>query len=257
MSFDTLLLENRNSIATITLDRASSGNRMTEKMALEIREACQQVEQDDSVRVVVVTARGDAFCLGTETSETGSAPLQAEKLPSLAASGHLAAISKPLIGALNGDAVDQGLELALACDIRIASDAARLGLTQIKDGLIPWDGGTQRLPRLVGRGQAMHMVLTGCLLSACQALQIGLVNQTEPTAAETLSKAWQVAATIAGHGPIAARYLKEAVHGGLEVTLGQGLRLEADLGLLLQSTEDRAEGIRSFLERRPPEFRGR
>ena len=130
-----------------------------------------------------------------------------------------------------------------------------MGLTQVGDGAMPWDGGTQRLPRLVGRTRAMEMVLTSRLVDAREALEIGLVNQVvEPD--RVLRRSLDVASTIAGQGPIAARYLKEAVLKGLDMTLEQGLRLEADLSFLLQSTTDRAEGIQSFLEKRKPEYKG-
>ena len=158
------------------------------------------------------------------------------------------------MAAVIGNALDQVLELALACDLRIASDASRFGLTQIMDGLIPWDGGTQRLPRLVGRSLAMEMVLSARVLDAPEALEIGLVNETVPTDMVS-ARAKEMAQLIAGHGPIAARYLKEAILKGADLTLEQGLRLEADLNLLLQTTTDRAEGVGSFLERRRPHYR--
>ena len=164
-------------------------------------------------------------------------------------------MEKPVIAALSGDALDQGLELALACDVRVASLDARLGMTQLARGLLPWDGGTQRLPRLVGRAAATEMLLTGATLDAARALEIGLVNESvDPD--RVAERAAEIAATVASHGPIAARYTKELVHDGLDMTLDQGLRLEADLNFLLQSTADRAEGVASFLERRGAVYRG-
>ena len=157
--------------------------------------------------------------------------------------------------ALNGDALGQGLELALACDIRVASETSRFGLTQVEEGSLPWDGGTQRLPRLVGRGSALEMILTSRILTAKEAMDIGLVNEIAAHD-QVPVRAQQIAATIACHGPIATRYLKEAVTQGMDMTLEQGLRLEADLNITLQSTSDRAEGIRSFLDRRTPEYTG-
>ena len=257
MAFQTIRLEIENRIATLTLTRASSGNSIDESLASELREACAQLRQDDDVWVVVLTGEGDAFCRGADlstfTDQNGSV---LDNLRSLKVSESVAAIEKPVIAALNGDAIDQGLELALACDMRIASEQASFGLTHVEHGLMPWDGGTQRLPRLIGRGAATEMILTSRIMDAQEALDIGLVNEiAEPD--RVLEQARQTASTIAGHGPIAARYLKELVLKGLDMTLEQGLRLEADLNFILQSTSDRAEGIGSFLERRgTPQFRG-
>lgn len=257
MAFETILVEKDGWVSSLTLARPSSGNAINERMAFELGDASDQLSRDDDVRVVIVTGQGDAFCRGADAS-TPQDRVEAsalEALRSLKVADRIAAMEKPVIAALNGDAMDQGLELALACDIRIAAAHARFGLTQVKSGLIPWDGGTQRLPRLVGRGRAMELILTSRTLDAQEAVGMGLVNEMVQ-ADKVLSRAREVALLIAGHGPIAARYLKEAVLKGLDLALEQGLRLEADLSVVLQSTADRAEGIRSFLERRPPRYRG-
>ena len=245
MTLRTLALAIEEHVATVTLDRPAAGNSVNELMASELRETCESVDADPDVRVVLLTGRGDAFCLGTD----GPGPVDG-----LRAAAAVAAVRKPVIAVLNGDAVDQGLEIALACDIRIASTCARLGLTHLARGAIPWDGGTQRLPRLVGIGRAMDMLLTSRLLDAGEALEAGLVNELAE-AADLRTRARALAGTVAGQGPIAARYLKEALLKGADMTLEQGLRLEADLNIILQSTADRAEGIRSFLERRSPLYR--
>lgn len=245
MTLRTVTLAIEEHVATVTLDRPASGNSVNELMASELRETCESVDADPDVRVVLLTGRGDAFCLGTD----GPGPVG-----DLRAADAVAAVRKPVISVLNGDAVDQGLEIALACDIRVASTCARLGLTHLARGAIPWDGGTQRLPRLVGIGRAMDMLLTSRLLDAGEALEAGLVNELAE-AADLRTRARALAGTVAGQGPIAARYLKEALLKGADMTLEQGLRLEADLNIILQSTADRAEGIRSFLERRPPVYR--
>ena len=255
MPFETILVENEGRLATLTLDRASTGNAVNQRMAVELADACEQLDQDDDIWVVVITGIGDAFCLGADSSVTQMAQAGAESLLSLRVAGCVAAIEKPVIAALNGDAIGQGLELALACDMRIASSQARFGLTQVNDGLMPWDGGTQRLPRLVGLGRAMEMILTSRMVDAGEALEMGLVNEAaEP--GQVMQRVQETASTIAGQGPIAARYIKEAVLKGQDMTLEQGLRLEADLNIILQSTADRAEGIRSFLEKRSPQYRG-
>ncbi len=245
MTLRTLTLAIEDSVATVTLDRPAAGNSVNELMASELREVCESVEADPDVWVVLLTGRGDAFCLGTD----GPGPVE-----NLRAAAAVAAVRKPVIAVLNGDAVDQGLEIALACDMRVASTYARLGLTHLARGAIPWDGGTQRLPRLVGIGRAMDMLLTSRLLDAGEALEAGLVNELAE-AADLRTRARARAGTVAGQGPIASRYLKEALLKGADMTLEQGLRLEADLNIILQSTADRAEGVRSFLERRSPLYR--
>lgn len=252
-------VETEGHVATVTLDLASSGYAFDELAAAELRDACRRIAHDEAIRAAIVTGFGDAFCRGTEAmrDHASSTPCvhAPEALDRLRVADAVAAIGAPVIAALNGDATDQGLELALACDVRIAANGARLGLTQLRAGLIPWDGGTQRLPRLVGLGRAMEMVLTCRLVTAAEALEMGLVSEVvEPGLA--LERARQVASVIAGHGPIAAGYAKEAVRKGLDLTLDQGLRLEADLSFLLHGTADRAEGIRSFKEKRAPRFRG-
>ena len=243
-------LETQNGVAVVTLNRPDAGNRVDEALAARLAEVCTAVERDDAVRVVVLTGAGGCFCEGTEPES----PAGREAYGRLRASAHVALISKPVIAAINGDAIDQGLELALACDLRVASSGARLGLTHITRGLIPWDGGSQRLPRLMGLGRATELVLTGRLVDAGEAHRIGLVNEAVPLG-QALERVLSVASRIAAHGPTAQRYAKEAVLQGQDLTLGQGLRLEADLSFLLHGTADREEGIASFRERRPPEYR--
>ena len=240
-------------LATVHLDRPESGNRINEQMAADLRDAFDALEQDEQVWVLILTGRGEAFCSGSELPQ--DEPDFAKAAGRLRVSGRIASCTKPVIASLNGEALDQGLEIALACDFRLVADEARLGLTQTGSGLIPWDGGTQRLPRLIGQGLAMEMVLTGRTVDSREALEMGLVDRVVQRG-DVLTEAQKLAEIIAGHGPIAARYAKEAVRTGQDLSMEQGLRLEADLNILLQSTDDRAEGIRSFLEKRVPEFRG-
>ena len=242
-------LDIREKMAVITLDRPDAGNRVDERMAAGIAEACTAAERDEAVRIVVLTGAGDCFCVGSEP-ESSAGPGAFSRLR---ASSHVASVTKPVIAAVNGDAIDQGLELALACDLRIASSCARLGLTHITRGLVPWDGGTQRLPRLVGLGRATELILTGRLIDAGEAHRIGLVNETA-LPGDVVERAVTLAAVLASHGPAAQRFTKEAVLQGQDLTLGQGLRLEADLSFLLHGTTDREEGIASFKERRKPEY---
>ena len=232
-------------VAVITLPDV-----MTGESAFDLRDACLHVRRDEETWVVVLVVSVFSGAGRNDVRELDAGALEEKRI-----ADSVAAIEKPVVAAILGDATDQVLELALACDVRIASDASRFGLTQIRDGLVPWDGGTQRLPRLVGRSRAMEMVLSARVLDAPEALEIGLVNETVPPDM-VVARAREMAQLIAGHGPIAARFLKEAILKGADLTLDQGLRLEADLNLLLQTTTDRAEGIGSFLERRRPEYRG-
>ncbi len=251
-TYDTLRLTKSGGIATITLSRPHKRNAVNERMAQELRDACERIRQDDDIRVGILTGAGDAFCGGTDADELPAAP---DDILRLKASAAIAGVEKPMIAFVNGDAIGQGLELALACDIRVAASDARFGLTQLSGGMMPWDGGTQRLARLIGISRATELILLSRILDADEALAIGLVNHTDERGAAQ-EHAHTLAATIASHGPIAARYLKEALLKGADMTLAQGLGLEADLNIILQSTVDRAEGIASFLERRTPHYRG-
>ena len=242
-------------LAIITLSRSDSRNQINAAMSFDLADACVGAQQDDDVWAVMLTGEGDVFCGGTDEDALSAGLRDSSVLDGLRVCESLAAIDKPIVAALNGDAIDQGLEIALACDLRVASREASFGLTHLEKGLIPWDGGTQRLPRLIGRSRATEMILSSRILSAQEAVEIGLVNLVvEPQ--EVVSRATEIATTIASHGPAATRYVKEAVLKGLDMTLEQGMRLEADLSFLLQSASDRAEGLASFRERRPPIYRG-
>jgi enoyl-CoA hydratase len=248
-------LERRERLAVVTLRGQGDANLIDTTTAFEIADACAEVRQDDAIWVVLLTATGSVFCNGTDVESFRTSVADTWALASLRVSEMVASIEKPVVCALNGDAIDQGLELALACDLRMASDQATFGMTQLERGSMPWDGGTQRLPRLIGRSRATEMLLTSKMVSAEEAADIGLVNMlVEPS--KLNDAAIELASVIATHGPIALRYLKEAVLKGLDLTVEQGLRLEADLSFLLQSTSDRSEGLTSFLERRKPEYSG-
>ena len=242
-------------VALITLAGAEPGNLITPDIARDLRDAAIAARQDDDVWTVALAADGPDFCLGTDPDSL-RAELEDRATPdALRAALPIAEIEKPVVCALEGSALDQGLELALACDLRICDSSASFAMTRALDGAMPWDGGTQRLPRLIGRSRAMELLLTGRRLSAPEALDYGLVNEVVESGG-ALPRAMQLAKTIAAHGPIALRYLKEATLSGMDGSVAQGLRLEADLSFLLQSTADRAEGISSFLQRRSPSYRG-
>jgi enoyl-CoA hydratase/carnithine racemase len=246
MAYRNVRFEKQDHVAGITLDRARAGNAVNETMAQELREICGLINQDDDIYAVTLTGRGKAFCTG------GDAEVVSRHHPADA----IAAIDRPVIAGFNGDALGEGLEIALAADIRLAATGAHFGLPQAASGMMPADGGTQRLPRIIGRGKALELLLTADVISAAEACQIGLVSGVvEPGTLE--GEVQKLAATIAAKGPIALKYLKEAIGKGMDMTLEQGLRLEADLYFLLHTTADRTEGIRSYLAKRPPEFKNR
>jgi len=200
---------------------------------------------DNEIRVIVVTGeRDNVFYMEEGSSKTPSIPETISKF------------DLPVIAGIAGDAIGQGLELALACDIRIAGETSHFGLPQIKRGLIPWDGGTQRLSRLVGRAKALEMILTGEAIDALEAHRIGLINRVVPP--RNLSEeVMGLAREMGAKSPISLRYAKEAICKGMDLTMEQGLRLEADLYFLMHTTKDRTEGIRAFQEKRRPRFEGR
>lgn len=242
-------------VATLTLANAGSGNRIDAVLAAELREACRAVMDDEDIHLLILTGSGEVFSVGRETKQEDSAP-GLDWMVQLQVASTLAALPIPILVAVNGDALDHGLELALAGDLRVAASNARLGLTDLSRGVLPWDGGTQRLPRLVGQAWARDMILTSRVIDAHQALALGLVNRVVE-ADRLMAEVRQLADTILMGGPIAARYAKEALRKGMDLSLGQGLGLEADLNVILQSTSDRAEGIQSFLQKRQPKFTGR
>ena len=226
-------------IAWLTLTRPE----LDTVSAQTLQEICAGVNGNEDIYMVVLIGSGEGFCKGGVAGTEGAAAA-------------IAAIDRPVIAAVNGKASGMGLELALAADIRIAAENALFGMPQVKEGRIPVGGGTQRLPRIVGRGKALEMLLTADTLTAAQALEIGLVSKVVP-AAELMIETQKLAETVASKGPLALRYLKEAIIKGMDMTLEQGLRLEADLYFLLHTTSDRTEGIKSYLEKRTPKYEGK
>ncbi len=234
----------------VTLDRADANNQIDAVMAAEIRGLCAELSTVDSLRVVILTGSGPVFSTGRD------APVSGARIVEMQAATAIASLPLPVLVALNGDATDHGLELALAGDLRVADYRAKLGFSPPSAVSFPYDGGTQRLPRLVGPSWAGDMLLTGRLVDSAVALSIGLVNRVAGPGEDVLQMAVRLAAEITEGSPLGVRYVKEAVSQGSDMTLGQALGLEADLNVLLQSTSDRAEGIASFLGRRTPSFTG-
>jgi enoyl-CoA hydratase len=222
----------------------------------ELRELCSEAIGNDEMRVVVLKGTHESsFFIEKDLSDT-VAVNEEQGIGIYFLSEAITKLDQPVIAAITGDAIGQGLELALACDIRIASETSCFGLPQIRAGHIPWDGGTQRLSRLVGKGKALEMILTGEIIDAQEALRIGLVHKVVPKK-DLTEVTMKVAKEMVSKGPIALRYAKEAIYKGMDMTLEQGLRLEADLYLLIHTSKDRTEGIQAFREKRTPKFEGK
>jgi len=259
-TYEAIRYEVTDAIATVTLNRPDVHNAMNDAMRRELTRCFDALATDDAVKVVVVTGAGErAFSAGADIREFVAplVPVQfREQRRRVDFRQAMDRCALPILAAINGFALGGGLELALACDIRIAAAGAQLGLTEINLAIIPGGGGTQRLPRLVGRGKALEMILTGARIPADEALRIGLVERVVPTG-EALKATTELARVIAAKAPVALRYAKEAVVKGLELPLADGLRLEGDLSTLLRTTEDRVEGAKAFLEKRAPRWTGR
>ncbi len=260
MQYEHIIYQKNNSIAVITLNRPDVLNARNVKMRKELISACQEIEEDTEVRVVIITGAGHkAFSVGLdlkERSESRVSPVEARRLRGQDADAEaVARLSKPTIAAINGYALGGGCEICLACDIRIAAEDAKIGLVEAGRGLIPGSGGTQRLPRLIGKAKALELMLTAATIDGKEAYRIGLANKVVPQE-DLLAEAEKIAAKIASLAPIAVRYIKEAVNKGLEMPLEEGLRLERDLSTLIRTTEDAQEGSRAFVEKRAPQYTG-
>jgi enoyl-CoA hydratase len=257
MPYQAVSLRKVDHVMVVNLNDIVSDQPGMARLSDELTELCAEIAWDEEVRVIVITGSGEkSFSLGAGLNRTVSGTGEKEEKKFFSISEPIAKMDRPVIAAIQGDAIGQNLEVALACDIRVAAETSRFGLTQINAGLIPWDGGTQRLARLVGRGKAIEMILIGETIDAREAYRVGLVNKVVPPQ-ELMSTVMNMAQEMASKGSIALRYTKEAVYQGMDLTLEQGLRLEADLYLLIHTTKDRMEGIRAFREKRVPKFEGR
>ena len=246
-------------IAWVTLTRPEKLNALNNEVLAELEQTFALLEEDTEVGVVVVTGAGEkAFVAGADISElktldTAGARVQA--LRGQAAFQRIESMPKPVIAAVNGFALGGGCELALSCHIRVASDNARFGLPEVSLGIIPGYGGTQRLPRLVGKGVAMDLILSGEMVPAADALRMGLVSRVVPQA-DLRATVEKLARTILSRGPLALRHAIAAVNEGLEMPQDRGLQYEAALFGLLAASQDMQEGMGAFLEKRPAAFKG-
>lgn len=257
---ERVLYEVSDGIARLTINRPEKLNALDRRTIDEIDRAAQRAGADQEAGVVLITGMGEkAFVAGADIRELSTqTPIEgaAYAKTGQAAFGRIETLGKPSIAVINGYALGGGLELALACTLRIASETAKLGQPETGLALIPGYGGTQRLSRLVGRGHAMAMILTGDPIDAAEGLRIGLVNRVAP-AGELHAAADALARKLLSRGPVALRYAMQAIHEGLQMSLDEGLSLEAALFGLTCASEDMREGTRAFLEKRKPAFRGR
>jgi len=260
MTYENILLEKKNAIAYVTINRTKVLNALSLATMEELGAAFQDIKNDVSIRVAILTGAGEkAFVAGADISELAKQDPVSGKAYAHRGQAVLDLIEnlgKPVIACINGFALGGGCELALACTMRLASDNAKLGQPEVKLGILPGYGGTQRLPRLVGKGLAMQIVLTGDLITAQDAHRIGLVNEVV-AAAELIPRAEAIAAKIIANAPLAVQYAMEAVNKGMEMTLAEGLYLEATLFGVCCATEDKKEGTTAFLQKRPAQFKGK
>ncbi len=259
-SYTNIKLEKKTKIAYVTIDRPKVMNALNMQTMEELREAFHDLKSDKDIRVVILTGAGEkSFVAGADINELQrNNPVEAKEYTHKGQSvlNLIENLGKPVIACINGFALGGGCELALACTMRLASENARLGQPEVKLGIIPGYGGSQRLPRLVGKGIAMQILLTGDMISAQDAHRIGLVNEVVP-ATELIPRAETIAQAIIKNAPLAIQYCLEAVNHGMEMTQEEGLFLEASLFAVCCATEDKQEGTTAFLEKRAANFQGR
>jgi enoyl-CoA hydratase len=259
-TFENLLYEKRDRIAYVTLNRPKVLNALNTPTWADLQGAFSDAQADPSILGVILTGAGDkAFIAGADIGELANvSAVEAEKA---SRNGQVVldlieTLGKPVIAAVNGFALGGGCETAMACTLRIAVETARFGQPEVKLGLLPGGGGTQRLPRLIGKGRALQLILTGEIIDAREAWRVGLVNEVV-AAVDLIPRAEAILRQIFANAPIAVRYSLEAVNGGMQTSQAQGLLLEASLFGLCAATEDKAEGTAAFLAKRPPGFQGR
>src|SRR3954452_5527563 len=260
MNFENILLEKKNSIAYVTVNRPKVLNALSMATMDELRSAFHEIKNDSSIRVVIFTGSGEkAFIAGADIGELSKHNAVSAKEYTHRGQSVLNLIEnlgRPVIACINGFALGGGCETAMACTIRLASENAKFGQPEVKLGVLPGGGGTQRLPRLIGKGRALQLILSGGMISAQEAWRIGLVNEVVP-AAELITRAEAILQEIFSNAPLAVKYSLEAVNKGLETSQTEGLSLEASLFGLCAGTEDKKEGTQAFLQKRAAQFQGR
>jgi enoyl-CoA hydratase len=260
MSEKNLIVDARDGVAVVTVNRPDKLNALNDRTMEELDAAFQGLADDPAVRGVILTGAGEkAFVAGADIGElSAQSPVQGQErsLRGQKVLDRIEGLGKPVIAAINGFALGGGCELALACHVRVAAEGARLGTPEVKLGIMCGYGGTQRLPRLVGRGRALEMLLTGEMVDAQEALRIGLVNRVVPKE-KLLEESQSLLRKMLANGPLSLRFTLDAVARGLEMPLDQAQAHEATLFGLICTTEDMKEGTRAFLEKRPPRFQGR
>ncbi|MFQ5720940.1 MAG: enoyl-CoA hydratase-related protein [Candidatus Aminicenantales bacterium] len=260
MKYQNLIVKKEEDLGWIFINRPQKLNALNKKTIKELKEAFLSYQNDSGVRVVILTGSGDrAFVAGADIEELSRLDLVSGKEYVLAGQSltkYIENFSKPVIAAINGYALGGGTELALACHLRLASERAKMGQPEVKLGLIPGFGGTQRLSRLVGKGQALELILSGRIIGAEEALKIGLVNRVLASR-DLLPTCKALAKEIAANAPLALQYAIEAVNKGLDRTLEEGLLLEAELFGKACATQDSKEGTKAFLAKRPANFQGK
>ena len=260
LTLETVLYERKGALAYVTMNRPKVMNALNKRAVEDLRAAFEEAQRDPEVRGVIITGAGDkSFIAGADINEVATeTPVQAEEKTR---QGHalmdlIENLGKPVIAAVNGFALGGGCETALASSIRIAAENAKFGLPEVKLGIIPGYGGTQRLPRLIGKGAALQLILTGGMISAQEAYRIGLVNEVVP-AGELISRAEAILNQVGANAPLSIKFALEAVHKGFETSQAEGLVLESSFFALCTSTDDKKEGTSAFLEKRPPKFQGK
>ena len=260
MTFENILYEKKGAVAYVTLNRPKVLNALNQRTLSELKAAFEDVKRDPMVLGVILTGAGDkAFIAGADISEiAGVSAIEAAEFTRNGQDvvGVIENLGKPVIAAVNGFALGGGCETAMACTIRLATESAKFGQPEVKLGIIPGYGGTQRLPRLVGKGLALQLILSGGMISAQEAFRIGLVNEVVP-AAELITRAEAILKQINSNVPLAVKYSIEAVNKGLDTSQVEGMVIESSLFALCAATEDKREGTSAFLEKRDPRFQGR
>jgi enoyl-CoA hydratase/carnithine racemase len=260
LNLENVVYDKKGPIAYVTLNRPKVMNALNKATIKELRAAFEDARDDSAVHGVILTGAGEkAFAAGADIAEiANNTAVEAEAATrrGQALTDLIENLGKPVIAAVNGFALGGGCELAMACTIRVAAESAKFGQPEVKLGVIPGYGGTQRLPRLVGKGRALKLILSGEIIDAAEAYRIGLVDELEPDA-HVIERAETVLKKIIANAPLSVKYALEAVHKGLETSVAEGLLIEASLFAVCASTDDKKEGTAAFLEKRSPKFQGR